>query len=99
MELGTSLDDILSFLESKPYAALLFVDQQKFCKQYCEYPWVTEEGRVIEITPEIIDHFQIGKVPQWRFYLNGSEAHFQVGSISRDEFMESKSKLFGNRPS
>lgn len=91
-----NLNDVSNFLELNEIAVLLFIDQQKFCKQYAEYPWVKEEGQVVEIDQEIVDHFQIGKVPQWRFYIKGSEVYHLVGTADREEFMEHRQKVFGN---
>lgn len=90
------LDEILCHLDANPFATLLFIDGQKFCQQYAEYPWVVEEAEVIEVDAEIVEHFQIGKVPQWRFYVKGSEVHHLIGSAIREEFLENKSKVFGN---
>lgn len=90
------LDDILAYLDAKPYAVVLFVDQQKFSQQYADYPWIEQEAVVVEVDTEIVDHFQIGKVPQWRFYVKGSEVHHLVGTASREEYLENKNKVFGN---
>jgi hypothetical protein len=90
------LDDIISFLEAKPFAILLFIDGQKYAQQYADYPWVIEEAQVIEVDQEIVDHFQIGKVPQWRFYVKGSEVHHLIGTCPREEYLDNKNKVFGN---
>lgn len=91
-----NLDEVLSFLGAKQIAIILFIDQQKFCTQYAEYPWVQEEGQIVEVDQEIVDHFQIGKVPQWRFYIKGGEVHHLIGTASREEFLENKNKVLGN---
>lgn len=90
------LDEVLAFLDASPYSVVLFIDQQKYCQQYAEYPWVAEEAEVIEVDTEIVDHFQIGKVPQWRFYVRGSEVHHLIGTAPREEFVDNKTKVFGN---
>jgi hypothetical protein len=90
------LEEVLAFLDTNPFATLLFIDGQKFCTQYAEYPWVVEEAEVIEVDQEIVEHFQIGKVPQWRFYVKGSEVHHLIGSAPREEFLENKNRVFGN---
>lgn len=90
------LDEVLAHLAVKQIAVVLFVDQQKYCQQYAAYPWVSEEAEVVEVDQEIVDHFQIGKVPQWRFYVKGSEVHYLVGTASREEFLENKNKVFGS---
>jgi hypothetical protein len=83
-------------LDSTDVCALLFIDQQPFCKQYAEHWWVKEAGHVIEVDTEIVEHFQLGKVPQWRFYLKANEVHHAVGTLTREEFMEQRNKIFGN---
>jgi len=90
------LEQILAYLETKQLAVLLFIDGQKFCQNYAEYPWVPEEAQVVEVDQEIVDHFQIGKVPQWRFYVKGGEVHHLIGATTREEFLENKTKVFGN---
>lgn len=90
------LEEVLALLEAQQFTIVLFIDGQKFCTQYAEYPWVAEEAEVIEVDQEIVEHFQIGKVPQWRFYVKGSEVHHLIGSAPREEFLENKDKVFGN---
>lgn len=90
------LDEVLAFLDSRQIAVVLFVDGQKYCQQYADYPWVGEDAEVVDVDQEIVDHFQIGKVPQWRFYVKGSEVHHLIGTASREEFIENKNKVFGN---
>jgi hypothetical protein len=90
------LDEILAHLDLNPFTTLLFIDGQKFCQQYAEYPWVVEEAEIVEVDQEIVEHFQIGKVPQWRFFIKGSEVHHVIGTGSREEFLENKQKVFGN---
>lgn len=92
----SDLTEVLAFLEKQEVSVLLFIDQQKGCKQYAEYPWVQDVAEVVEVDQEIVDHFQIGKVPQWRFYLKGTEVHHMVGTVARDELMEHRQKVFGN---
>lgn len=92
----SDLEEVLAFLDARPMATILFVDGQKYCQQYADYPWVAEEAEVVDVDQEIVDHFQIGKVPQWRFYMKGTEVHHLIGSASRDEFIENKQKVFGN---
>lgn len=91
------LEDVLAYLEAKTFATILFIDGQKYAQQYAAYPWVsTEEAQVVEVDQEIVDHFQIGKVPQWRFYVKGSEVHHLIGTCTREEFLDNKNKVFGN---
>jgi len=89
---------LLALLETQTLAVVLFIDQDKFCRQYADHEWVKAEAQVIEVDQEIIDHFQIGKVPQWRFFVKGSECFDAclVGTAAREEFQEHKNKIFGN---
>jgi hypothetical protein len=84
----SDLEEILACLDIKPLSVILFVDGQKFCQQYSEFPWIAGEAEVIEVDQEIVDHFQIDKVPQWRFYVKGSEVHHLIGSADEQEFRE-----------
>lgn len=92
----SSLDDIFLHLETRKVTTLLFVDQTDYCVAYSQQPWLDGEAEVIEVDQEIVDHFQIGKVPQFRFYVNGSEVADLTGTVSRDEIMGIKKKMFGD---
>lgn len=93
------LEEVLSFLADRKdfITTLLFVDQTKVCEQYTSQAWVPTETHIVEVDSEIIDHFQIGKIPQFRFYKGGSELPFPlVGTISREAFVEQKNMILGN---
>lgn len=98
MELNrdSSLDDIFMCLESKQIMTVLFVDQTEFCKLYSEQNWVQDEANVVEVDQEILDHFQIGKVPQYRFYVRGSEVQHLIGTVAREEILKIKKQVFGD---
>ena len=91
-----SLDEILMLLDTQNVCAVLFVDHQPMCKHYSQQSWVQDAGQVVEVDQEIVDHFQIGKVPQWRFYLKANEVHHAVGTIPKEQFEEERKKIFGN---
>lgn len=98
MELNrdSSLDDIFMALEQKQIMTVLFVDQTDFCKLYSDQMWVRDEANVVEVDQEILDHFQIGKVPQFRFYVRGSEVSCLVGTVAREEILKTKKQVFGD---
>ena len=83
-------------LEAKQLLTILFVDQTDFCTLYHRQPWVEEEAVVIEVDQEILDHFQIGKVPQFRFYVRGSEVSHLVGTVPREDIVKLKKQVFGD---
>lgn len=93
---GSSLDDIFICLEAKQIMTLLFVDQTDFCRLYSEQAWVQDEANVVEVDQEILDHFQIGKVPQYRFYVRGSEVQHLVGTVAREDILKIKKQVFGD---
>lgn len=90
------IEEIFEFIESNPVSTILFVDQMKFCNEFSNFPWVKAESAVVEIDQEILDYFQIGKVPQFRFYVQGSEVTSIVGTCSYEEFQDVKRKVMGN---
>ena len=98
MELNrdSSLDDIFMSLESKQMMTVLFVDQTDFCNSYSQQQWVKDEAEIVEVDQEILDYFQIGKVPQFRFYVRGSEASNLIGTVSREEILKVKKQVFGD---
>jgi len=75
---------------------VLFVDQTKQCGQYADFPWVRDEAQVVEVDQEILDSFQVGKVPQFRFFLRGNEVASLIGTASYDEYSALRLKVFGN---
>lgn len=92
----SSLDDIFYCLENKQIITLLFVDQTEFCTNYSQQQWVKDEADIVEVDQEILDFFQIGKVPQFRFYVRGAEAAHLVGTQSREEILKIKKQVFGD---
>lgn len=92
----SSLDDIFMHLETRQVTTLLFVDQTDYCSAYSQQPWIELEAEVIEVDQEIVDHFQIGKVPQFRFYVRGSEVADLSGTVARDEIIDIKKRMFGD---
>lgn len=88
--------EVFDYIESNPVAILLFVDQMKFCTEFSNFPWVRSESTVVEIDQEILDYFQIGVVPQFRFYVQGSEVASIRGTCSYEEFQGVKSRVMGN---
>lgn len=92
----SSLDDIFICLEAKQIMTVLFVDQTDFCELYSKQAWVADEANVVEVDQEILDHFQIGKVPQYRFYVRGSEVSCLVGTVPREEILKIKKQVFGD---
>lgn len=75
---------------------VLFVDQSDLCRQYVSMPWVQANSNVVEIDQDILDTFQIGKVPQYRFYMKAQEVANIIGTASQEEFQEIRNKVFGN---
>jgi hypothetical protein len=93
---NASITEVFAYLENQPVVILLFVDQTKFNQDYSNFPWVRSEAKVIDIDQEILDSLQIGKVPQFRFYLRGNEVLTLIGTVSHEEFQEAKQKVIGN---
>jgi thiol-disulfide isomerase/thioredoxin len=93
---SASLAEVFNYLEEKPVAVVLFIDQTKFNQDYANFPWVKNEAAVVEIDQEILDSLQIGKVPQFRFYIRGNEVLSLIGTVPFEEFSEAKQKVFGN---
>lgn len=87
--------EVLSYIESKPVSILLFVDQTKFNIDYANFPWVRSEAAIVDVDSEILDTLQVGKVPQFRFFVNGTEVASLVGTISFEEFSDVKTKVLG----
>jgi hypothetical protein len=96
LERSASTVEIFAFLEANPLVTLLFVDQSGLSKQYISMPWVQAATNIVEIDQDILDTFQIGKVPQYRFYMKGQEVANLIGTASLDEFKEIRNKVFGN---
>jgi thiol-disulfide isomerase/thioredoxin len=87
--------EVLKYIETKPVAILLFVDQTKFNVDYSNFPWVKSEAVIVDIDSEILDTLQIGKVPQFRFFVRGNEVASLVGTVSYEEYSELKTKVLG----
>jgi hypothetical protein len=94
---SASLEEVLAHLEKTPKEVVLFIDQTKGCKDYAAFPWVQAASEVVEVDQEILDHFQIGKVPQFRFYIRGNEVAHLIGTASNSEFMTLRNKMLGTR--
>jgi hypothetical protein len=93
---SASLEDVFAHIETEPVTVVLFVDQTKLCSQYADFPWVRNEAQVVEVDQEILDSFQIGKVPQYRFFLRGNEVASLVGTADFEQYSSLKRKVFGN---
>ena len=91
-----TVTEVLAYIESKPIAVLLFVDQTKFNVDYASFPWVRTEAAIVDVDQEILDTLQIGKVPQFRFFVEGTEITSLIGTVSFEEFSEVKTKVLGN---
>lgn len=92
---SASLEEVLAYLEKSQKAVVLFIDQTKGCTDYAKFPWVPIESEIVEVDQEILDHFQIGKVPQFRFYIRGNEVAHLVGTATNTEFTALRDKMFG----
>lgn len=92
----SNLDDVFMHLEERQTTTILFVDQTDFCMAYAEQSWVGIEAQVVEVDQDILEHFQIGKVPQFRLYVRGSEVENLVGTIPREELIAAKKRNFGD---
>ena len=93
---NASAGDLFSLMETRPLLTVLFVDDSDLCKKYLSMPWVAEEAEVLMVDEGIADIFQVGKVPQYRFFLEGSEISNLVGTCNRETILEFKQKIFGN---
>lgn len=93
---NASAIDVLALLETRPKLTVLFVDDSELCKKYLSMPWVSEEAEIARVDEDIADIFQVGKVPQYRFFLEGNEVSNLVGTCNRDTVLEFKQKIFGN---
>lgn len=96
LEKTASLAEVFSFIETNSVATVLFVDQTKLCSTYCNFSWVAEQAAVVEVDQEIVDTLQIGKVPQFRFFLNGNEVGAVIGTVEFTDFAEERDRVFGN---
>lgn len=96
LKLDATLEEVFAHVETVPQSCILFVDQSVLCSQYSQTPWVGDHTQVVQVDEEIVDNFQIGKVPQFRFYVQGSEVASLVGTASYEEFIEIKERIFGN---
>lgn len=92
-----SVERLFNLIETSPFHIILFVDDQDFCQKYAEFPWIQKEDvTVAPVTDDILGTFQIGKVPQFRFYLEGVEVTTLDGTHSYETFIERKHEVFGN---
>ncbi len=90
------LEELFGLLETRKMVTFLFVDQTDFCQKYAAQAWVADEANIIDIDTEILEHFQIGKVPQYRFFQNGSEVAALVGTVPREDVFKIKKEHFGD---
>lgn len=85
-------------VEENPTSVILFVDQSALCESYTKQAWLQQENvQVVEVDQEIIDTLQIGKVPQFRFYVAGTEVHDLIGTASYETFLTRKKELLTPR--
>lgn len=91
-----TVTEVMTYIESKPFTVLLFVDQTKFNSDYASFQWVRNEAAIVDVDQEILDTLQIGKVPQFRFFVEGAEVASLIGTVSYDEFAEVKNQVVGN---
>jgi hypothetical protein len=96
LERSASTVEVFAYLETHPLVVMLFVDQSSLSKQYVSMPWVQANSNIVEIDQDILDTFQIGKVPQYRFYMKGQEVASIIGTASQEEFEEIHNKVFSN---
>lgn len=92
----SNLDDVFMHLETRQTTTILFVDKTDFCSTYSGQSWVEHEAQIVEVDQDIVDHFQIGKVPQYRLYVRGSEVECLIGTIPREDLIEAKKRNFGD---
>ena len=90
------LEEVFAYVESNPVAIILFVDQMKFCNEFSNFHWVRSEASIVEVDQEILDSFQIGTVPQFRFYVQGNEVASIRGTCSYEDFVGVKTKVMNN---
>jgi hypothetical protein len=91
-----SVLDVFGLLETRPVLTILFVDDSDLCKNYLSLPWVKEEAEILMVDEGIVDTFQVGKVPQYRFFLAGNEIANLVGTCHREMVLDMKQKVFSN---
>ena len=91
-----SIEGVFEAINDNGVCTILFIDQTKLCQQYVSSSWILEEAEIVTVDQEILDIFQIGKVPQYRFFLQGSEVANLIGTVPRDQLLEMKQKIFGN---
>jgi hypothetical protein len=96
LERSASTVEVFAYLESHPLVVVLFIDQSNLSKQYVSMPWVQAASNIVEVDQDILDTFQIGKVPQYRFYMKGQEVASIIGTASQEEFQEIHNKVFSN---
>jgi len=89
-----SMEEVFAHIERNALTTILFVDQSLFCNQYTALNWVPEEADIVEVDQEILESFQIGKVPQFRFYFQGSEVGHQIGTLTREQVQDFKKEIF-----
>lgn len=94
---GSNIDDIFKFIaeEENHTCVILFVDQSPLCESYSKQSWLLQEGvQIVEVDQNIVDVLQIGKVPQFRFYVGATEVHDLIGTADYDIFLKRKAQLF-----
>ena len=97
LDTSASVEEVFAYLDKKPVVVLCFVDQSTFITRYLSsMQWLTTEVDLVEVDQEMLELFQIGKVPQFRFYLQGNEIASLIGTATREEFLEVKNKVLGN---
>ena len=95
---AASVIEIFAHLESVPRAVILFVDESQFCRSYTEVPWIKAHGvSVVDLDRDILDAFEIEKVPTYQFYILGQLVGNLIGTASESEFIEIKNELFQNQ--
>ena len=91
----SNLMEVFEYIEKVPTCVILFVDQSALCTQFTTQGWIQQEGiEVVDVDAEMVDVLQIGKVPQFRFYVEGTEVHDLIGTSTHEHFKTRKSQLF-----
>jgi hypothetical protein len=92
----SAVDLLDSMMENTTQRTILFVDESELCTKYLSMSWVLEEAEVVVCDEAIANIFQVGKVPQYRFYLEGSEISNIIGGCNKETLLEHKKNVFGN---
>ena len=77
-----SFIEVFAYIESVPRGVLVFIDRTECSKNYLEnQPWIAGRAQIVEVDQEMVEIFEVEKIPQFIFYLRGDELGRITGAI------------------